>query len=224
MKKHIEIAKHISSDLEKDYTEYLKENNYHRVFESIYGLREDNSTTNILICAIIYSYSNSSKWIDLKADGYSINKSILNGLKADLKKKVFIEFMEMSNDDIVDSIGYFYDTMKADWRFVTARKNIDFHSANIRQENVDWSKVDEKDKPKVRENIGRTMKLAVEQRQAADMLISELEKNFVSTNHRTEQEFGIKFTDTEISVNPESWRDFIKYTVPILKANANPAS
>jgi len=210
MKKHIEIAKKISSDLEADQREFLKEHNYLQVFESVYKLPEEKKTINTLICAIIYSYSNSSKWIDLKADGYSINKTILQGLGADINLPIFKEFIELTNDLIADSVGYFYNTMKADWRFVTARKNIDFHSANIQQENVDWSKIDEKDKPKVRENIGRTMRLAIEQREIAEKLIEELEKTFVGTNHRSEQEFGLKFTDTEINYSPESWRDFIR--------------
>ncbi|MGK3945437.1 hypothetical protein ABK046_44740, partial [Streptomyces caeruleatus] len=111
--------------------------------------------------AIIYSYSNSSKWIDLNHDGYTINKAILEGLKADNKKDIFQRFLLGDKEEILDSIGAFLDTMKSDWKFITVRKMIDFHSKTMMQSEPDLSNVDEEKKPKVRENISRTMKEAV---------------------------------------------------------------
>lgn len=210
MKNHIEIAKKISSDLSIDYSEYLKEHNYFRIFEKVLSLTTDLNISNTLICSIIYSYSNSSKWIDLKADGLSINKSILSGLKADIKNELYTQFLNQSNEDILSCIGYFLDTMKSDWKFCTIRKMIDFHSKTMNQKEPDLTNVDEEKKPKVREGISREMKEALFQRESADRLIEEVEKSFVNTNHRTEQDFGVKFTDTEINYNPESWRDFIR--------------
>jgi len=209
MKKHIEIAKHVSSDLEKDYTEYLKENNYHYVFEKLYSVSTKPVVINTLICAIIYSYSNSSKWIDLRQDGYSINKSILEGLKADMKIEAYQQFMSLSNEDILDAIGGFLNTMKTDWKFITIRKMIDFHSKTMMQSEPDLSQTDEEKKPKVRENISRTMKEALIQREAADKLIAEIETAYVGTNERTKQDFGVEFTKEEIKYEITSWRHFI---------------
>ena len=210
MKKHIEKDKKISSDLESDQREFLKEHNYYRIFEKLYSLSTDTKIVNTLTCAIIYSYSNSSKWIDLKQDGKSINKSILDGLKADLKKELYAQFMELSNEDILDCVGAFLDTMKGDWKFCTIRKMIDFHSITMNQKEPDLTNVDEEKKPKVRENISRTMKEAISQRLSADNLISEIETTYVGTNLRTAQDFGVEFSKQETLYDIMSWRDFIR--------------
>lgn len=217
MKLHIEIAKHISKDLDLDYKEYLSDLNYLRIFERLFLLGMSNRVVNTLVCAIIYSYSNSSKWIDLRQDGFSINKGILEGLKADFKIEIYQQFLMLSNEDILDCIGALLDTMKSDWKFITIRKMIDFHSKTMMQSEPDLTNTDEEKKPKVRENISRTMKEAVLQRDSADKLIAEIETTYVGTNHRIKQDFGVEFTEQEINISILSWRDFIKYTVLPLK-------
>jgi hypothetical protein len=217
MKLHIEIAKHISKDLDLDYKEYLSDLNYLRIFERLFLLGMSNRVINTLVCAIIYSYSNSSKWIDLRQDGFSINKGILEGLKADFKLEIYQQFLMLSNEDILDCIGALLDTMKSDWKFITIRKMIDFHSKTMMQSEPDLTNTDEEKKPKVRENISRTMKEAVLQRDSADKLIAEIETTYVGTNHRIKQDLGVEFTEQEINISILSWRDFIKYTVLPLK-------
>jgi hypothetical protein len=209
MKKHIEIAKHISSNIELDSKEYLSENNYYYIFEKLFSISTEPTVINTLACAIIYSYSNSSKWIDLRNDGYSINKAILNGLNADIKKDIYQQFLALSNEDILDCIGNFLNTMKSDWKFITIRKMIDFHSKTMMQSEPDLTNVDEEKKPKVRENISRTMKEALLQRESADKLIAELETAYVGTDERTKQDFGVQFTKEEIKYEITSWRHFI---------------
>lgn len=212
MKKHIEIAKHVSSNIDANNKDFLSDNNYYYIFEKLYSISTDYKVVNTLTCAIIYSYSNSSKWIDLRQDGYSINKSILEGLKADLKKDIYHQFMSLSNEDILDCIGNFLNTMKSDWKFITIRKMIDFHSKTMMQSEPDLTYVDEEKKPKVRENISRTMKEALLQRESADKLIAELETAYVGTNERVKQDFGVEFVKEEIKYDIMNWNHFIKKT------------
>lgn len=212
MKKHIEIAKHVSSNIDANNKDFLSDNNYYYIFEKLYSISTDYKVVNTLTCAIIYSYSNSSKWIDLRQDGYSINKSILEGLKADLKKDIYHQFMSLSNEDILDCIGNFLNTMKSDWKFITIRKMIDFHSKTMMQSEPDLTNVDEEKKPKVRENISRTMKEALLQRESADKLIAELETAYVGTNERVKQDFGVEFVKEEIKYDIMNWNHFIKKT------------
>lgn len=210
MKKHIEIAKHINSNIEESQKDFLFENNYYYIFEKLYSITPEYKIINTLTCAIIYSYSNSSKWIDLRNDGYSINKRILEGLKADFNEDIYHQFLSLSNEDILDCIGGFLNTMKSDWKFITIRKMIDFHSKTMMQSEPDLSNVDEEKKPKVRENISRTMKEALIQRESADKLIGEIETAYVTTNYRTAQDFGVEFTKEEIKYDILSWRHFIE--------------
>jgi hypothetical protein len=213
MQKHIEIAKKISKELDKNWLPELKEMNLYKPFESIYKLSYNISVLNTLVCAIIYSYSPESKWIELKQDGFSINKNILKGLNVDFSEPIFNEFCELSNKDILDCVGEYLDII-TNWKFVTIRKMIDFHSKTMSEKEPDLKEVDEEKKPKVRENISKTMREAVFQRNAADQLIQELEKEYVNTNHKTTEDFGTNFIQTSLDmgrkIDPMSWRDFIR--------------
>lgn len=226
MQKGITCAKTLSSDLKKDWSGYLEEINLHRIFESIFYLGHSNEITNTLIAAIIYSYDNDSKWIDLKNDSLTINKGILNGLYADLNEEIFQDFINLRNDEVNDSIGAYLDLLP-DWRFIDARKKMDFHSQTMRKKEPEWTKVDEKDRPKVTENMGRAMREATFQREAADKLILQIEKDFVGTNHRVSQDFNANFTQKSLEFSDNnspkddgSWRYFIKYTKPEWEAKS----
>lgn len=225
MTKGINAAKTISKDLKKDWLPYLEEINLHRAFESIYYLRLSNEITNTLVCAIIYSYDNESKWIDLKHDSFTINKNILEGLYADLKEEIFQDFIKLRNDDINDAIGCYLDLLP-DWKFVTAKKQMDYHAKYVRQEETNISGLDEDKKIKARENIGKLIKESIAQRKAADELILLIEKEYVLTNHRVHQDFNanysqksIEFTDDTMPKDDGSWRYFIKYTKPKWEQN-----
>lgn len=219
-KRGIEIARKISKALEKNWLPELEEDGFYKIFEPIYKLENSIIVLNTLVCAVIYSYDPESKWIDLKSDGYSINKNILFNLGADISLPICKDFCTQSNEEICESIGNYLDTLK-NWKFVTARKMIDFHSKTIMQKEPDLKDVDEEKKPKVRENISRAMKEAVAQRQAAEQLIKELNTEYVLTDHRTKQDFNedyiqksLEFTDDDKpTVDILSWRHWIKYTV-----------
>lgn len=218
MQKGIQCAKTLSSDLKKDWSSYLEDNNLHRTFESIFYLGASNEITNTLIAAIIFSYDNDSKWIDLKQDSLTINKNILTGLYASLDEELYQDFINLKNDSINEAIGSYLDLLP-DWRYIDARKKMDFHIQTMRKKEPDWEKIDEKDHPKVRENMGRAMREATFQREAADKLILQIEKDYVNTNHRVSQDFNSNFTQKslEYSDTPKddsSWRYFIKYTKP----------
>lgn len=225
MQKGITAAKIISKDLKKDWLPYLEEINLHRCFESIFYLGLPNEIANTLICSIIYSYDNESKWIELKHDSFTINTNILKGLYADLKEEMFQDFIHLKNDDINDSIGCYLDLLP-DWKFVTARKQMDYHSKYVRQEETNISGLDEDKKIKARENIGKLIKESIAQRKAADELILLIEKEYVLTNHRVHQDFNanfsqksLEFIDDNTPKDDLSWRYFIRYTKPQWEAN-----
>ena len=58
--------------------------------------------------------------------------------------------------------------------------------------------------------MSRTMKEGVFQREAADKLIEQIEKEYVNINHKTESDFGAKFTDVSTKSDVTSWREFIR--------------
>jgi hypothetical protein len=207
--KYIETARQISTGLEKNWLADLKNINLYHIFEPIFKFNLNISDANILVCAIIFSYDKKSNWIDLKLDGATINKNTLEGLGADLSKQIFKDFIELSNEDIGDVVGAFLD-IQSDWRFITIRRMIDFHAKTMMQKEPNYSNVDEEKKPKILENMSRTMKEGVFQREAADKLIEQIEKEYVNINHKTESDFGAKFTDVSTKSDVTSWREFIR--------------
>lgn len=219
MKKGIDCARTISSDLKKDWLSYFEEINLYVTFEPIFYLGLSNEITNTLIAAIIYSYDNDSKWIDLKQESIAINTNILKGLHADMNDEIIQGFIHFKNDDINNAIGAYLDLLP-DWRFITARKQMDYHSKYVRETEANVTTLDEDKKIKARENIGKLIKEAISQRKAADELLLLIEKDYVSTNHRVHQDFNANFVQKslefsdEIQKNDGSWRYFIKYTKP----------
>src|SRR5712692_2294505 len=160
MLKALDISRQISKDLEKNWLPELQEYGLYKTFEPIYKLNNSIGVLNTLVCAIIFSYDPESKWIDLKNDGYSINRNILFNLGADFSLEIYEEFCTQSNEDIGEAIGNYLDIIK-NWKFVTARRMIDFHSKTMMQKEPDLKEVDEDKKPKVRENMSRTIRESV---------------------------------------------------------------
>ncbi len=226
MIKAIELSRKISKQLDKNWLQEIEDVNLHRTFESIYRLEYNIVTLNTLTCAIIFSYDPQSQWIELKQDGFTINKNILIGLGADIEEPIFKEFIELKNEDILYAIGSYLDLIP-DWKYVTARKQIDFHSRYVRETEPKFADVDEDKKIKARENIGRLIKESVSQRRAADELLELIRKENVATSHKVQQDFGVDYTQKTLEFMDEqpdrdimSWKSFVKYDLPKLKEKA----
>ena len=219
MQKSIRIANRIRKDLQKDWTEEIEAENLQYVFQPLDELPTERHIKNTLICAVIFSYDNDSTWIETKHDGVTINTNILKGLNADLRVTLFQDFIHEDNEQINETIGNYLDLIQGDWRFVTARRNISYHAKYIRisENESDFSEVAAEKKSKAREDLGRLMREAVNQRKAADDLLKELHKDYVLTQHRVSQSLGTLFVEDSVKKDPYSWRDFIVHELPLIK-------
>jgi hypothetical protein len=211
MQKAIKLAKTISGKIDADHSEQIEAENLHWVFEPLNELDIERKERNTLICAIIYSYDNESTWIDLKQDGQLINGSILRGLKADLSKPIYKDFLNQENEKINEAVGNYLDVV-GDWRFTTIRKHIDYHAKYIRQtENeTEFKDLSPEKRNTAREGLGKLMREAVNHRKTADALIQEVHRDYVATQHRVNQSFGKSFVDESIKRDIFSWREFVK--------------
>jgi len=200
----------------EDY-EVEEEQGLHWIFEPLNELEISRKERNTLICAIIYSYDNESTWIDLKQDGQVINGAILRGLKADLTASIYDDFLNQRNEKISETIGNYLDAL-GDWRFTTVRKHIDYHAKYIRmtENEEDFKGLDAVKKTAARENMGKLMREAVNHRKAADLLIQEIHRDYVSTQHRVSQDFNKSYVEESIKRDPYSWRQFVYYDLPIV--------
>lgn len=213
LKKAIEIAKKICKDLSLESSPLLEDYNLRTPFDEIFYLNLSTEITNTLICAIIYSYDSDSNWTDLKKTSTEDKLSILKGLRADMNEKIFTEFIELSNDNINNSIGDFLD-IQPDWRFSHIMKCRDYHSKALKEEIPAFTGIDDDKTAKAKETIGKLLREALTQRKIADDFIKEIERDYVKLNHRTEQDFSIKFTEAETQIDILSWRDYIRTHKP----------
>lgn len=209
MQKAIQAAKQISKNLDADATPTLEEYNLHTAFDSIYFMGLDNKITNTLICAIIYSYDANSNWCDLKKTSTEDKHNILKGLKADMSIAHYTEFIELKNEDINNAIGDFLD-LQPDWRFSQVMRSRDYHSKALKEDNPDFGDADNDKIIKAKEALGKYLREALNHRKICDEYMLQIEKDYVNLNHRTESDFGTKFTDVETKGDILSWRFFIQ--------------
>lgn len=229
MSRTIEIAKQIANDLLTDHTELLQDNNLYSVFSSVYSLpKETLKTKNIIVCFIIYAYSPDSLWLDLKKDRLDNKLKILGNLDAEVNAKIFKELLNNSNDNIGISIFNFLEELK-DWRWRQIFGLLDYSSRVLSialkktEEEKSWDELDKnQEKQTLTEEIdiekilksekdkGALMDMAEEKRRKADKLIEEIRKDFVATDHSTQQDFGFMMSETSKKKDILSWSEFIK--------------
>lgn len=217
MHKDLLVASIISKDLQSDHSETLTDYNLSWVFEPLRELNLSIEVFNTLVCAIVYSYHPESKWVDLKHDGFTINKNIIKGLGGNENEKAIEEFITLENEKINESKGNFLDTLSGSWEFVTARSAIDVHAKTMRLSDEFTNLTDDEKKLKAKTELSKLRRDTILQRQTADSLIEKLRKDFVITDERVKTDYGLSFVDENVKRNSWSWREFIKYDYPKLK-------
>lgn len=221
MQKYLNLAAKIKKELDINWQIQLEELNLHTIFEYIYTLDTTIEIQNTLICAIIYSYDKDSQWYNLNKTSYEDKVNILEGLKADMNNEFLIQFIELSNENINNSIGDFLDR-QTDWRIAQIMRSRDYHSTALKAQEPRFDDVDEDKAVRAKENFGKYLREAINHRKISDEYIAQIEKEYVNLNHRVQQDFGSSFAQTSIElhsnnqrkINPESWRHWIRYTKP----------
>lgn len=230
MQKSVQIAGKVAKDLEKNWLPELEVNNLHSIFSPIFSLNVSIITGNIIVAFIILAYDNDSSWLNLKQDRKDNKRKILKSLTEDWDSDFFETMLNNENSEINDVIGSYLENQST-WKFRTIMTLLDYHSNMMRfvnQKTEAEKKIDKMNKDgnkvelsqdydidvitKVNKQKGELLEQAIQAREKADRLISELNKEFVQLNHAVQQDFGFELTE-EKKISPESWRDFIRYKV-----------
>lgn len=239
MQQAVELAKKITKDFSKDWSSELEDNKLHRIFAPVYGLKQTLEIRNKIVCFVIYSMSPNSGWLDLKKDRYENKKKIMEHLNADPSKKIFADILDKKNEMVSVSTFDFLEELK-DWRWRAVYDYYDFSSRLFKfaSEKTEEEKTSEKkikgDKEggveiiseglgietvaKVEAQKGTLLNDAVKKRREGDALLAEIQKDFVTTDHATKQDYGFQFSDTSKNREILSWRAFIAGPAKELKA------
>ena len=209
--KAIEIAQKMYKNLGENHTLLLEENNLHSIFGSIYnGLPkvawEDK---NRIVCYIIFAYDPASGWLNLQQDRRINQLNILNNLAADFKSELFEGILKNNNDIVGMCIFNFLENLK-DWRWRKIYDLLEF--ANRIQDivNKDENTEDIDLLVKINKGKGALLEESIEKINMAHELIRQIQKDFVSTDNATHQDFGFQLTAESKSNKLLSWRQWIR--------------
>lgn len=227
MLKAIDKIRSLSKEMDKNWLPDLEEINLHKIFEPIYRLNFNISNINSIIGFIVLSYDNDSSWLNLKQDRYDNKIKILRSLTEDYRLSQFEEIAKNENDTVNEVIGE-YLIEQATWKWRQIMVSLDFHSNTLRfvsqkmdtEKRTDKLNKDEKKVTlveeydiellvKVSRQKGELLEQALKARRDADLLLSEIRKEFVQMDNAVQSDFNFSPTD-EKRINPESWRDYIK--------------
>lgn len=210
MQKSIETAKKISKDLGKNWKSELQEVNLYHIFLPVYSLTYNIETLNSIVCFIIYAYDNDSQWIELKADRIDNKCQIIKGLSCDPKEEVWQAIINNEIDEVLTVVGNYLEAITT-WKWKTILSCFDYHAINIRKATEITKSTDELEAAKIDKAKGDLLKQCLSQRQIGEDLLKEIKADFVKTDRATQQDFEFEVTS---AINIESWRSFIKHTLP----------
>lgn len=232
MKDAVELSKKISKNLDKNWMPDFEDINLHKIFAPIFSLNHNIITINSICCYIIFAYDNDSSWLNLKQDRLENKTRIANSLNADTK--IFQDIIENGNELVNDVIAE-YLTSQATWKWQHIMSQLDYYINTmkfVKQKTEEEKTIEKMNKDgevksitseyeidtlaKVNKLKGELLKSALEAREDADRLLNEVKKEFVQLEHAVQGDFAFSITE-EKNINPESWRDFIKVTLPKMK-------
>lgn len=228
MQKAIQLAQKIAKHPDNNWAQELQAINLHSIFSPIYEQEKISfEGMNIIVAFIIYSYDNDSPWINIKQDRYENKMRILKGLSADHSDPVFIS-IAMNENDIVNDVIVEYLMEQVDWRWQTVYSLLDYHAKMIRignrntEEKRTWQALNKDGNAvqlheeydasaitKINKEKGELLTKAIEARQKADILLAEMRKDMMATDHAVQQDFGFSITD-EKKIDIMSWKQFIE--------------
>lgn len=234
MKRALEIAQKLSDSIDKNCLSELGEANLEVLFKPIYRLPDNIITLNAIVAFVILAYDNDSPWLNLNQDRYDNKKRILQGL--DVEITPFLEQVIRNDNDRVNDVIIDYLIEQTTWKWKQAMTFMDYHSSMIRfvsKKTETGKSIDEKDAEgnkitfveefdadtvaKANKTKGELLQKALEARKEADILLQEIRKEFVHMDNAVQEDFGFSITD-EKKIDPLSWRDFIRHSLPKLKA------
>lgn len=228
MKKAIELAKKMQDNLSDNWSEQIEEYGLDHIFLPVYNGPERIKDKNTIICYIIHAYNPDSFWLDLRKDRIDNKKRILAHLGADIKSELYKGIIANKNEIANISIFNFLEELK-DWRWRSVFDLIEYASRMSRFAAMETSdekqyektskdgqiqkykeEVDIKVIVNVNKGKGELIEQSIEARRNANKMLDEIQKEYVTTDNATQQDFGFSFTETAKKRDILSWRHFIK--------------
>lgn len=228
MRKEIEIIQKIAKNPDEVWTETLRENDLYKIFSPIYRLNLTITEQNLLVCFVVYSCDPDSPKLDIRKDRLENKRAILNSISEKLTKPIFEDIINNANDEYNDVVISYLEKL-LDWRWQQIFSFMDYHATMMRfankktdsektidqiiegkietlTEEIDMDKV-----AKINKQKGELLNMALEAREKAEKLLSEIKKDFVATDTAIQADLGFTFTDTaKERIDILSWRGFIR--------------
>jgi len=225
----------IMKSTDENWMLHLEDINLHADFKPLYNLGYSQKIANIITAYIIMSYDPDSSWITLTRDRYEDKLNVLKGLGVDETdgtfNSIFKPILEYENDEVQEVILTFL-LNKTDARWQETHSLLDYATKMIRfcnsrtveskltGEDMDkdtgavtktFEEIDVEKVIKANENKGKLLSQALASRKEAELLILEIKKDFVKTDHAVQSDFNFNFSETaKEKIKIESWRQHIR--------------
>lgn len=227
MQKSLQLIQKISRQLEDNWFADMHEINIHKIFEPVYKIRDLNiQKMNAITCFIVFAYDNDSSWLNLSQDRYENKSRIFKSLGVDVSKTLFDSVM-MNEEETINSVIAEYLVEQTNWKWRAVTTLLDYSAKMMRFANQhtetekESQETDEQGKvvrtveaydiekiSKVNKEKGLLLTQAIDAREKADKLLTEIRKEFVGMEHAVQSDFNFSVTD-EKKIDPMSWSQFI---------------
>lgn len=229
MQQAVKLAQRMSKQLDKNWLTELEENNLHKCFEPIYKMNLSIINSNTLVAYCIYAHDPDSTKLDIRKDRHDNKVTILKSINEETDFDIFNEIITNENETF-NNVVLNYLEILTDWRWPTIFSLLDYHSNMMRFSNQKTESEKRFDKinkegevkeitqeydidviAKVNKQKGELLELAIKSRERADKLLTEIKRDFVSTDTIIQADLGFVFTDTaKEKIDIYSWRNFIR--------------
>lgn len=227
MQKSLQLIQKISRQLEDNWFADMHEINIHKIFEPVYKIRDLNiQKMNAITCFIVFAYDNDSPWLNLSQDRYENKSRIFKSLGVDVSKTLFDSVM-MNEEETINAVIAEYLVEQTNWKWRAVTTLLDYSAkmmrfANQHTETEKESEATDKEGKvtkiveaydiekisKVNKEKGLLLTQAIDAREKADKLLTEIRKEFVGMEHAVQSDFNFSVTD-EKKIDPMSWSQFI---------------
>lgn len=176
--------------------------------KSLYYTGRWDSSANIMVAFIVLAYSNKSNWIDTHKDRSKNKREILQRLGVENVDHEHWQKLMQSNEPF-DSIIKWFIGWQRDWRWESIMTHLDYYSNMMEfaqsktpttKESVSQGipvsvKATHADIAVANQRKGDLIEKATEIREKADMLLTQIRREYMQLDTICEQEGRIKVTD-----------------------------
>lgn len=184
MDKVLKLISKLKGSLQDNWEDNLRRINIYEDVNDVYSVH-DNYHANCILTFIVFSYHNSSDWLELHKDRLENKTKIMSSIVGDwaMTDEVFKAVVEGKDKAANNVINWLMDYQK-DWRWQQVELDFSYH-AQIREL---AKSIDENADPKDALAKGKCIEEALKRRRQGEALLKEMQQDYMVIDTIAKQE------------------------------------